>query len=65
MSDQPPMLSDTIGEAMIVTTLAPEGDRWISMVRGGPLDSYASVMDAKGNPAELHASVLQLVKDTP
>lgn len=59
MSDEVPTLTDTVGEATVTTTLYPDGTQWISTVRGGPRDSYASVMDRKaGDIHTLHAAVL-------
>jgi len=55
------ILRDTVGDAEVVTQMAPEGDRWISVVSGGAMDGYVSVMDLKGDQAVLHAAVVEHV----
>lgn len=62
MSEDVLILSETVGDATITTTLHPEGDRWISSVRGGALDGYTSVMDRRGVMDELHNQVIETVK---
>jgi len=59
------ILRDTVGAAEIVTQQAPEGDRWMSVVRGGAWDGYVSVMDLAGSAEALHAQVLADVKAAP
>lgn len=64
MSDDT-VLSDAVGDATVSTALAPEGDRWMSVVKGGPRDGYVSVMDKAGDPAALHAGVIAFLNEPP
>lgn len=57
------VLSDTVGDATVSTALAPEGDRWMSVVKGGAWDGYVSVMDKAGDPHALHDGVIALLSE--
>jgi hypothetical protein len=59
MSDT--LLKDTVDGSTITTTMAPEGDRWISLVEGGALHGFQGVMDASGDPNVLHQQMLDHV----
>ena len=62
MSD-PQTLYDKVGDAEVFTLLAPEGDRWVSSVKGGVRDGYVSAMDKSGDPAVLHAQVIAFLNE--